>query len=127
MGTGSQANNPWLQELPDPITKVTWDNYAMVAPSMAKTMFNFDVTNPNKKDADKYEVHPEKPVMKITVNGKVLSLPVLIIPGLNANTIAIAVGYGRGNAAAAKEINLERIGRAAYGSVPTCKYVSVLA
>ncbi len=116
MGTGSQANNPWLQELPDPITKVTWDNYAMVAPSMAKTLFNFDVTNPNKKDADTYEVHPEKPVMKITVNGKALSLPVLIIPGLNANTIAIAVGYGRGNAAAEKEVNLERIGRAAYGS-----------
>ena len=116
IGTGSQANNPWLQELPDPITKVTWDNYAMVAPSMAKTLFNFDVTNPNKKDADTYEVHPEKPVMKITVNGKALSLPVLIIPGLNANTIAIAVGYGRGNATAKTEINLERIGRAAFGA-----------
>ena len=116
MGTGSQANNPWLQELPDPITKVTWDNYAMVAPSMAKSMFNFDVTNPNKKDADKYEVHPEKPVMKVTVNGKVLSLPVVIIPGLNANTIAIAVGYGRGNAKAETAVNLERIGRAAFGA-----------
>ena len=116
IGTGSQANNPWLQELPDPISKVTWDNYAMVAPSMAKTLFNFDVTNPNKKDADTYEVHPEKPVMKITVNGKALSLPVLIIPGLNANTIAIAVGYGRGNATAKTEINLERIGRAAFGA-----------
>lgn len=116
MGTGNQANNPWLQELPDPITKVTWDNYAMVAPSMAKSMFNFDVTNPNKKDADKYEVHPEKPVMKVTVNGKVLSLPVVIIPGLNANTIAIAVGYGRGNAGAEREVNLDRIGRAAFGA-----------
>ena len=117
MGTGSQANNPWLQELPDPITKVTWDNYAMVAPSMAKTMFGLDVANPNsKKDADNYEVHPEKPVMKVNVNGKVLNLPVVIIPGLNANTIAIAVGYGRGNAKAETAINLERIGRAAFGA-----------
>lgn len=116
IGTGSQANNPWLQELPDPISKVTWDNYAMVAPSMAKTLFNFDVTNPNKKDADSYEVHPEKPVMKITVNGKTLNLPILIIPGVNPNTIAIAVGYGRGNATAEKDINLERIGRAAFGA-----------
>ena len=116
MGTGNQANNPWLQELPDPITKVTWDNYAMVAPSMAKTLFSFDVTNPNKKDADKYEVHPEKPVMKVTVNGKVLNLPVLIIPGLNANTIAVALGYGHASANTNKEINLDRIGRAAYGA-----------
>ena len=117
MGTGSQANNPWLQELPDPITKVTWDNYAMVAPSMAKKLFGLDVANPNsKKDADLYEVHPEKPVMKITVNGKVLQLPILIIPGLNAATIAIAVGYGRASSNTDKLVNLDRIGRAAYGA-----------
>ncbi len=115
MGTGAQANNPWLQELPDPISKVTWDNYAMVAPSMAKTLFAIDVANPDsKKDADKYEVHPEKPVIKITVNGKVLQLPILIIPGLNASTVAIAVGYGRSSASEDDEVNYERIGRAAY-------------
>ena len=117
MGTGSQANNPWLQELPDPITKVTWDNYAMVAPSMAKKLFGFDVANPNsKKDADDYEVHPEKPVMKITVNGKALQLPVLIIPGLHPSTIAVAVGYGRASSNTDKLINLDRIGRAAFGA-----------
>jgi Fe-S-cluster-containing dehydrogenase component len=84
-------------------------------------MFNIDVANPNsKKDADKYEVHPEKPMLKITVNGKVLELPALIIPGLNASTVAIAVGYGRASAVAGKNsedtdaINYERIGRAAY-------------
>ncbi len=115
MGTGAQANNPWLQELPDPISKVTWDNYAMVAPSMAKTLFALDVANPDsKKDADKYEVHPEKPVIKVTVNGKVLDLPILIIPGLNASTVAIAVGYGRSSASEEDDVNYERIGRAAY-------------
>ncbi len=118
MGTGTQANNPWLQELPDPITKVTWDNYAMVSPALAKKMFNLDVANPNsKKDADKYEVHPEKPMLKITVNGKILELPALIIPGLNAFTVAIAVGYGRESAFTGDkkdEINYDRIGRAAY-------------
>ncbi len=117
IGTGAQANNPWLQELPDPISKVTWDNYAMVAPSVAKTFFGIDVVNPNsKKDADKYEVFPEKPMLKITVNGKVMELPALIIPGLNANTIAIAVGYGRGNAENDNKINLERIGMSAIGA-----------
>ncbi len=115
MGTGAQANNPWLQELPDPITKVTWDNYAMVSPALAKTMFGIDVANKDsKKDADKYEVHPEKPMLKITVNGKVLELPALIIPGLNAFTVAIAVGYGRKSASDNVDVNYERIGRAAY-------------
>ncbi len=115
MGTGNQANNPWLQELPDPITKVTWDNYAMVSPALAKAMFGLDVANKNsKRDADKYEVSPEKPVLKITVNGKVLELPALIIPGLNASTVAIALGYGRTSASKDDGVNYERIGRAAY-------------
>ncbi|MEQ1552610.1 MAG: TAT-variant-translocated molybdopterin oxidoreductase [Ferruginibacter sp.] len=115
IGTGAQANNPWLQELPDPITKVTWDNYAMVSPALAKAMFGLDVANKDtKRDADKYEVNPEKPVLKITVNGKNLELPTLIIPGLNNNTVAIAVGYGRKAASDDNEVNYERIGRAAY-------------
>ena len=114
VGTGAQANNPWLQELPDPISKVTWDNYAMVSPALAKTLFGFDVTNPNKKDADKYEVFPEKPVVKITVNGKVLQLPALIVPGVNNNTVAIAVGYGRKSLSDDDAVNYNRIGRAAY-------------
>ncbi|MEJ7611651.1 MAG: TAT-variant-translocated molybdopterin oxidoreductase [Ferruginibacter sp.] len=82
MGCGSQANNPWLQELPDPISKVTWDNYAMVSPALAKAMFGFDVASKSKKEGDVYEVHPEKPVLKVTVNGKTLLLLALIIPGL---------------------------------------------
>jgi MoCo/4Fe-4S cofactor protein with predicted Tat translocation signal len=117
VGTGSQANNPWLQELPDPISKVTWDNYAMVSPALAKEIFGFDVANPDSaKEADKYEVHPEKPVLKITVGKTTLALPILIIPGLHISTVAIAVGYGRKSANTDRDINLDRIGRAAYGS-----------
>lgn len=117
LGTGAQANNPWLQELPDPISKVTWDNYAMVSPALAKEMFGFDVANPNSaKEADKYEVHPEKPVMKITVGKTTLALPILIIPGLHPSTVAIAVGYGRKSSNTDRDVNLDRIGRAAYGS-----------
>jgi MoCo/4Fe-4S cofactor protein with predicted Tat translocation signal len=117
MGTGAQANNPFLQEVPDPISKVTWDNYAMVSPALAKQLFGIDVANKNsKKEADKYEVEPEKPVLKITLNGKDMSLPAVIIPGLNANTIAVALGYGRASTvdAADADLNYERIGRAAY-------------
>ncbi len=93
IGTGEQANNPWLQEMPDPITKATWDNYAMISPAMALAMFNIDLTK--NKDIDAYEVHPEKPVVKITVAGKSLELPIIIVPGTNPDTIAVALGYGR--------------------------------
>ena len=113
MGDGSQANNPWLQELPDPVSKVTWDNYAMISPELAKTLIGIDVFN-NQKQADTYEVTPEKPVIKVTVNGKSLDLPVLILPGLNNSTIAVALGYGRESANPDK--TQDRIGRAAAGA-----------
>ena len=113
MGNGSQANNPWLQELPDPISKVTWDNYAMMGTEMYKTMYGKDVLK-DKGASDAYEVHPEKPVVKITANGKSLELPVLLIPGIQKNTIAIALGYGRQSANAAN--TAEHIGRAANGA-----------
>ena len=87
------ASNPWLQELPDPVTRATWDNYVIVSPAMAKTLLNIDLTNNGQADA--YEVQPPKKVVKVTVNGKSVSLPALIIPGTENNTIGIAIGYGR--------------------------------
>ena len=114
IGDGNQANNPWLQELPDPISKVTWDNYAMMSPSMAKELLNIDVMGKNQRQSDAYEVHPEKPVVKITANGKELDLPVLILPGIHPNVIAVALGYGRQSASADK--TAENIGRAANGA-----------
>jgi len=113
IGNGSQANNPWLQELPDPISKVTWDNYVMMGTEMYKALYNKDVLA-DKGASDAYEVHPEKPVVKITANGKSLELPVLLIPGVQKNTIAIAVGYGRQSADAAKTAEL--IGKSAVGA-----------
>lgn len=109
VGDGSQANNPWLQELPDPISKVTWDNYALIGPAIAKQLLGIDMRH--QRDSDKYEVHPDKPVIKVTVNGKALSLPVLIIPGMNVATIGIALGFGR--ASMNSDFSMERIGRTA--------------
>jgi molybdopterin-containing oxidoreductase family iron-sulfur binding subunit len=74
IGNGKYANNPWLQELPDPVTKATWDNYFCVSPSFAK----------------ENDLHNEQ---VIRING--IELPVLVQPGQADNTVAVAVGYGR--------------------------------
>jgi molybdopterin-containing oxidoreductase family iron-sulfur binding subunit len=112
LGDGRQGNNPWLLELPDPITRATWDNFAMISVQMGKELLGIDISNP--RDSDKYEVHMTKPVLTIKSGNKEISLPALIVPGMNENTIAIAVGYGR------KSLNEEdtakNIGRAAAGA-----------
>jgi len=97
LGTGKQAGNPWLQELPDPITKATWDNYAMMSMTMAKEVVGVDLINGSERHINSYEYYPEKPVIAITFPGlkEPVKLPVLIIPGMDSNTIAVAVGYGR--------------------------------
>ena len=107
LGTGSGATNPWLQELPDPITKASWDNYALISMSLAKELLGLDLANKNqeKKNND-YEYYMDKPCITVTVPGReAIKLPILVIPGMNANTIAIAVGYGRS----------ETLGKTAYG------------
>lgn len=77
VGDGTLANNPWLQELPDPVSRVCWDNYVAVSPAFAalRGWTQGDV---------------------IAVNG--IELPVVVQPGQARNTLAIAVGYGRKNA-----------------------------
>ncbi|MEN9381536.1 MAG: hypothetical protein RI940_417 [Bacteroidota bacterium] len=104
IGAGQGASNPWLQELPDPVTRATWDNYIIVSPAMAKSLLNIDLNNAGQADA--YEVQPPKKVVKLTVDGKSIELPVLIIPGTHPQTVGIAVGYGR----------TEAIGKAVIGT-----------
>ena len=89
LGDGQQANNPWLQEFPDPITRVSWDNYLTVS----------------NADARKYEMSNE-----IVANGglngsyatitssdgvKLENVPVIVQPGQAAGTVGLALGYGR--------------------------------
>jgi molybdopterin-containing oxidoreductase family iron-sulfur binding subunit len=75
---GQYANNPWLQELPDPITKITWDNYASVSPSYAATVGL-----------------EEGRVVRISKGSVWIELPVHIQPGQHDDVVAIALGYGR--------------------------------
>jgi MoCo/4Fe-4S cofactor protein with predicted Tat translocation signal len=86
------SNNPWLQEMPDPVTKCTWDNYVAVSPNRAKSKeFNAELTDLN-------EVERPKKVFKITANGKSKELPVVVVPGMHDDVMAVAVGYGRDKA-----------------------------
>ncbi len=78
---GKRSNNPWLQELPDPVSKVTWDNFAAISPA--------DMKDWGLVDGD---------VVKITANGYSVELPALSQPGQARNTISVAVGYGRTSA-----------------------------
>jgi molybdopterin-containing oxidoreductase family iron-sulfur binding subunit len=78
VGSGNQANNPLLQETPDPVTKVTWDNYAALNPKFAESLgiSEFDIVSLRGAD---YEIE----------------LPVLLQPGQAQGTVSVALGYGR--------------------------------
>ncbi len=79
LGGGQQANNPWLQEFPDPISKACWDNYLTVPQAMAGEM--------DLKQGDLVKVEaPGKPAVEV---------PVLVQPGQTRGTVGLALGYGR--------------------------------
>ncbi|MBM3158701.1 MAG: TAT-variant-translocated molybdopterin oxidoreductase [Bacteroidetes bacterium] len=95
IGTGTGATNPWLQELPDGVSKASWGNYALVSMTMAKELLGVNLIDGTEKEINNYEFYPLKPVIKITMGGKEMELPVLAVPGMQSNTIAVALGYGR--------------------------------
>jgi molybdopterin-containing oxidoreductase family iron-sulfur binding subunit len=88
MGDGRQANNPWLQEMPDPITRTSWDNYLTMS----------------KADADALEIENEHVsngalngnYVNVTVDGSTIkNIPVFIQPGQAKGTVGLALGYGK--------------------------------
>ncbi|WP_312174285.1 TAT-variant-translocated molybdopterin oxidoreductase [Chryseobacterium sp.] len=93
MGDGTQANNPWLQELPDPITRMSWDNYLTISP----------------KDADRLGIENDLnarmqldgSIVNLTVNGVTIKdVPVFIQPGQAEGSVGLALGYGKKNSGA---------------------------
>lgn len=78
---GRHANNPWLQETPDPITKQTWGNAALISVADGKRL--------GLAQGD---------VVRLTSDTTTVELPVLLQPGQMSGTIAVALGYGRKNA-----------------------------
>ena len=85
---GAWSNNPWLLEMPDPITRATWDNYLCVSPKRANEL---------EAGLDGFtEVDTKKRVVTVKgANGYSVSLPVVVVPGMHNDVVAIAVGFGR--------------------------------
>ncbi len=75
---GRFANNGWLQELPKPLTKLTWENAALISPATA--------TRLGLADGD---------LVELTVDGRTVQAPILIAPGQVANEVTVHLGYGR--------------------------------
>ncbi len=88
MDDGRHNNNGWLQELPDPITKLTWDNAVMLSPATAKELGVF--TERNRQNQKFFNC-----TVEVTLNGKTLRGPVWVQPGMADDTIGLALGYGR--------------------------------
>ena len=88
LGDGQQANNPWLQEFPDPISRASWGNYATVSRVDAEALGikNYHVANGGLNGS----------YITLTVNGVVLdNVPALIQPGQAPGTVGLSFGYGR--------------------------------
>ncbi|WP_349352671.1 MULTISPECIES: TAT-variant-translocated molybdopterin oxidoreductase [unclassified Flagellimonas] len=88
MGDGRQANNPWLQEFPDPISRVSWDNYVTVSKADAES---WGLENTIVADGGLNGSYAN-----LTVDGKVLeNVPVIVQPGQAVGTIGLSFGYGK--------------------------------
>jgi molybdopterin-containing oxidoreductase family iron-sulfur binding subunit len=87
IGDGTWLNNAWLNELPDPVSKITWDNYLAVSPK--------DAADQGWKDGD---------VLAVTANGTTLNLPVHIQDGQHPGTLETFLGWGRERAGAVAKL-----------------------
>ena len=88
LGDGKQANNPWLQEFPDPITRASWDNYLSISMADAKELGFKNPVRDNGAIDGNYAT--------VKVNGVTLeNVPVMIQPGQAKGSIGLSLGYGR--------------------------------
>ncbi len=98
---GRWIDNGWLQEAPDPISKLTWDNVALVAPKTAKELGIYDQiiqleTPFASRSPDDEAQNRTSPMIRVVVNGQTLEIPVLVSFGQAENTLVIPLGYGQG-------------------------------
>lgn len=128
---GRWIDNAWLQEAPDPVSKLTWDNAALIAPKTAKALGIYDeeqTTEPVTKamgvlpvegkfsaiSPDGEGENRKQRMIEIKVNGNTLEIPVIIGFGLAENTVIVPLGYGQAydkdNELGYKETNVSHVG-----------------
>ncbi len=83
---GRWANNGWMQEVPDPITKITWDNAAYISP---KTAEDLGLEFKTKKGVETTDI------IELSVDGRTIEIPIIMVPGHPDNTLTLPLGYGR--------------------------------
>jgi MoCo/4Fe-4S cofactor protein with predicted Tat translocation signal len=106
IGVGNYADNPWLQELPDPVTKVVWDHYATMNPADMKAEELNTMMGEQQKAG----------MIRVNVGDQSMELPVVAMPGQKKGTIGVALGYGKANVT---EESVERmIGGNAFAMLP---------
>ncbi|HYA61849.1 MAG TPA: TAT-variant-translocated molybdopterin oxidoreductase [Candidatus Sulfotelmatobacter sp.] len=88
---GRFANNGWLQELPKPVTKLTWDNAALVSPKMAQKM---DLVHKVQSRGGEHG-QVRSPLVDIELNGSKVTAAAWTLPGQAENTVVLPLGYGR--------------------------------
>ena len=107
---GRYANNAWLQEAPDPITKVCWDNVAIISPKTAKDLGIYEKIMKLQPKGKAYGIEGEygqvgpdnegqkhaNPVIKLDVNGRSLDVVVMVGFGHADNILSLSLGYGQG-------------------------------
>ncbi len=87
---GRFANNAWLQETPDPVTKLVWDNAAVVGPATAKRL--------GVENGD---------VLKIESEGRAVEAPAFVLPGAAEDSLQLTLGYGRTHGALASRAGFD--------------------
>ncbi|WP_338841336.1 TAT-variant-translocated molybdopterin oxidoreductase [Flavobacterium ginsenosidimutans] len=118
LGDGQHANNPWLQEFPDPITRVSWDNYVTVSNADAKKLGLTNEIVANGGLNGSYAT--------ITVDGvKLENVPVIVQPGQAVGTLGLALGYGR-KAALKEEMQVGLNAYALYKGFNNVQSVSIV-
>ncbi|WP_299603564.1 TAT-variant-translocated molybdopterin oxidoreductase [uncultured Aquimarina sp.] len=90
LGDGQQANNPWLQEMPDPITRASWDNYLTISRADAEEMSDLGIFNENVANGALNGSY-----VTVEVNGSKVTAPVIIQPGQAKGSVGLALGYGK--------------------------------
>lgn len=97
LGDGTQSNNPWLQELPDPITKITWDNYLSMSAYDAKKI---GVKNWQNIDGS---LSGSKINLHLYNNININNIPVYIQPGQAKGCVSLFLGYGKNDGSVSKQ------------------------